>query len=330
MHCGAWDEPDCDAGSCDAAAATSSPLVAQAALFYTKAGSLYVSDPAGTPGRKLTDGPADTEPAPSPDLVTRGIHPQGERLGLGRRAVDPRSLAGARIRAGKPRRLVDPAALPTFGGAPTLVTHPRWSPSGGRIAFLESGEGGGFLHVAAADSGEVVSAEQRLFADDGYAWAPDGRHIAWTGGRSDVSPVDVNILAVGATSTPVVQRHRRVLRDVRPVSARRSCSPTVTRRWSPTSRSHSATAASTPSRRPGEHPRIRRLHRLGLRRTAILRRHRGAGFRRDRVHRMGCGRIVEEIQVLDARSPSIAHEDRRCGSRRTLRRHGERVTSSPT
>ncbi|MEK1151820.1 hypothetical protein OSI87_19445, partial [Mycobacterium ulcerans] len=37
------------------------------ALFYAKAGSLYVSDPAGTPGRKLTDGPADTQPAPSPD-----------------------------------------------------------------------------------------------------------------------------------------------------------------------------------------------------------------------------------------------------------------------
>ncbi|MGV7608795.1 hypothetical protein PJN30_29860, partial [Mycobacterium kansasii] len=41
----------------------------QRALFYSRAGSLYVSDPAGTPGRKLTDGPADTEPAPSPDLA---------------------------------------------------------------------------------------------------------------------------------------------------------------------------------------------------------------------------------------------------------------------
>lgn len=37
-------------------------------LFYTKGGSLYVSEPAGSPGRKLTDGPADAQPAPSPDL----------------------------------------------------------------------------------------------------------------------------------------------------------------------------------------------------------------------------------------------------------------------
>ncbi len=50
--------------------ATSAPMVNQAgALFYSKAGSLYVSQPAGSPGRKLTDGPADTQPAPSPDLA---------------------------------------------------------------------------------------------------------------------------------------------------------------------------------------------------------------------------------------------------------------------
>jgi hypothetical protein len=36
-------------------------------LFYAKGGSWYVSDPAGTPGRKLTDGPGDFQPAPSPD-----------------------------------------------------------------------------------------------------------------------------------------------------------------------------------------------------------------------------------------------------------------------
>ena len=37
------------------------------ALFYAKDGALYVSDPAGSAGRKITDGPADTDPAPSPD-----------------------------------------------------------------------------------------------------------------------------------------------------------------------------------------------------------------------------------------------------------------------
>ena len=40
------------------------------ALFYAKDGSLYVSDPAGSPGRKLTDGPADTDPG---RVRTQGI-----------------------------------------------------------------------------------------------------------------------------------------------------------------------------------------------------------------------------------------------------------------
>lgn len=184
--------------------ATSAPQVAQPALFYSKAGSLYVSDPAGTPGRKLTDGPADTDPAPSPDLAHLAFIRRANATDYGGQlwVLD---LSPVHTPVGKPRRLVDPAAVPPmFGEAPTQLTRPRWSPTGDRIAFLETGEGGGFLHVAAADSGEVVPADQRLFADDGYVWAPDGRHIAWTGGRSDVSPVDVNILAVGATSTVIV------------------------------------------------------------------------------------------------------------------------------
>lgn len=185
-------------------ATTSAPLVAQPALFYTKAGSLYISDPAGTTGRRLTSGPADTQPAPSPDLSHVAFVRKSNASDLGGELwiLD---LSPAREPAGKPRRLVDPAALaPTFGDAPTQVMNPRWSPTGDLIAFLETGEGGGFLRVAAAGTGEVLPAQPRLFADDGYAWAPDGRHIAWTGGRSDVSPVDVSILAVGATSTPVV------------------------------------------------------------------------------------------------------------------------------
>ncbi len=79
------------------------------------------------------------------------------------------------------------------------------SPKGDRIAFLESGEGGGLLLVADADTGAVAESRQPLFAAHQYAWAPDGRHIAWIGGRSDVSPVDVNVLEVGAASTPVAK-----------------------------------------------------------------------------------------------------------------------------
>lgn len=186
------------------------PPGSKAALFYTKAGSLYVSDPAGTPGRRLTEGPADTEPAPSPDLThVAYIHKTNASDYGGELWVLDLSQAHAPV--GAPHRLVDPGALPpgfgspASGDGPPKVVRPRWSPTGNRIAFLKAGEGGGLLLVADATSGQTVPHQQRMFADDKYAWAPDGQHIAWTGGRSDVSPVDVNVLTVGGTSTPVAK-----------------------------------------------------------------------------------------------------------------------------
>lgn len=187
-------------------AATGPDTTNMPALFYAKDGALYVSDPAGTPGRKITDGPADTEPAPSPD---------GSRLAFVRKASRDAGggelwvldLAADGAPASAPRRLVDPAALtPTFGGddpAKSTVDSPRWSPTGDRIAFLKTAGGGGFLQTAAADSGAVQAPARSLFADREYAWAPDGKHIAWAGGRSDVSPVDVNVFTVGGASRPV-------------------------------------------------------------------------------------------------------------------------------
>ena len=176
------------------------------ALFYAKDGALYVSDPAGTPGRKLTDGPADTDPAPAPD---------GSRVAFVRKAS--RADAGGQLwvldlsadsaPASAPRRLVDPAALvPTFAGDdPTRSTldSPRWSPTGDRIAFLKTAGGGGFLLTAAADSGAVAAPARPLYADPNFAWAPDGKHIAWADGRMDVSPVDVSVLTLGGASQPV-------------------------------------------------------------------------------------------------------------------------------
>ena len=176
------------------------------ALFYAKDGALYVSDPAGTPGRKITDGPADTEPAPSPD---------GSRLAFVRKAS--RDDGGGELwvldlpadgaPTPTPRRLVDPAALvPTFGGddpAKSTLERPRWSPTGDRIAFLKTAGGGGFLLTAAAATGVVQAPDRPLYADRDYAWARDGKHIAWAGGRMDVSPVEINVLGVGGASQPV-------------------------------------------------------------------------------------------------------------------------------
>lgn len=171
------------------------------ALFYAKDGAIYISDPAGAPARKITDGPADTEPAPSPD---------GKRVAFVRKVS--RDAGGGELwvldMAGDsaPRRLVDPAALvPTFGDEPSksTVSAPRWSPAGDRVAFLKAGGNGGFLLTASADNGKVEAPSAPLYADRHYQWAPDGKHIAWVGGRMDVSPVDVSVLGVGGASKPV-------------------------------------------------------------------------------------------------------------------------------
>ncbi len=180
------------------------------ALVYAKDGALYISGPAGAPGRKITDGPADSEPAPSPD---------GSRIAFVR-GGDPPALPGesggelwvldlsrARRPAGAPRRLVDPAALvPRFDNeGPGRAVVPRWSPAGDQVAFLKSAGGGGILLVADVRTGALTVPPQPLYADDGYAWSPDGSQIAWVDGRSDVSPVGVNVLTVGGTSAPVAE-----------------------------------------------------------------------------------------------------------------------------
>ncbi len=184
-------------------AETTAPVVSQAPLFYTKAGSLYVSDPAGTPGRKLTDGPADTQPAPSPDGRHVAYIHNASGWGGELWVLD---LSPEHTPVGAPRRLVDPAALPQwFDSERSEIQDPRWSPAGKQVAFLKSEVGGGLLLVAAADTGVIEPSPQQLLAARGYAWAPDGKHIAWRGARGDMWPDDVNALTVGASSAPVAK-----------------------------------------------------------------------------------------------------------------------------
>ncbi len=167
---------------------------------------MYVSAPAGTPGRKLTDGPADAQPAPSPDLTkvafVRDSAPGGGELWV----LD---LSPELTAVGQPRRLVDRATLPRGNSKATpAIGSPRWSPAGDRVAFVanptDGAVDGGYLLVAAADTGALVPGDQTSFAASWFAWSPDGGHLAWLNERSDVRPTNVNTLAVGGASTPVV------------------------------------------------------------------------------------------------------------------------------
>lgn len=198
----------------DPRAAPSAPVADGAApLFYSKGGSLYVSAPAGSPGRKLTDGPYDEQPAPSPDLTHVAFVRKATATDYGGQlwVLD---LSPQLTPAAPPRRLVEPEYLPQGRGATAQVAFPRWSPTGGQVAFIDSPTNGavpgGILLVAAADTGEleprqrVTGADWEPFAGPAYAWAPDGSHIAWLNQRSDVRPTNVNALAAVGGQTVAV------------------------------------------------------------------------------------------------------------------------------
>lgn len=76
--------------------------------------------------------------------------------------------------------------IPASGAAPPQLvkrgaSHPRWSPDGGRIAYLDNGkQGGGEIGVVSVTSGAHadLSLGERSPAD--LAWSPDGRSIAFT------------------------------------------------------------------------------------------------------------------------------------------------------
>jgi TolB protein len=195
--------------ACSAPSASNSPAAEPnrpPALFYAKDGAIFVSHPAGDPGRKLTDGPADTQPAPSPD---------SSRVAFIRQTVDSDyggelwvlDLGVDSAPVGPPRRLVDPAGVgPRRGTGPARLGTPRWSPAGDRIAFLEATPTpAGALLTADADTGAVLVPDQPIWVDNDYAWAPDGSRIAWVQGRSDVRAVTVNVAAVDGTSVPVAE-----------------------------------------------------------------------------------------------------------------------------
>ena len=75
-------------------------------------------------------------------------------------------------------------------------TGPRWSPDGGRIAFISDRGGTKQLWVIAADGGEARALTAGSMAPAEPAWSPDGKTIAFTGkpeaaGRGEQSDIRV-------------------------------------------------------------------------------------------------------------------------------------------
>ncbi|MEM9303156.1 MAG: S9 family peptidase [Pseudomonadota bacterium] len=60
------------------------------------------------------------------------------------------------------------------------VSSPRWSPSGDRLAYRAAGEQGPVLRVRYLDDGADFALAQFLEAPGGFAWSPDGTHLAFT------------------------------------------------------------------------------------------------------------------------------------------------------
>jgi dipeptidyl aminopeptidase/acylaminoacyl peptidase len=74
--------------------------------------------------------------------------------------------------------------------------NPRWSPDGGRIAWIA----GGHLLVAAADGGEPRPVKPDGLQPLDYEWSPDGERIAWVGAAGEPATAQLHVadLATGA------------------------------------------------------------------------------------------------------------------------------------
>ena len=106
------------------------------------------------------------------------ISPDGDEVAYVRRSMDimtdrARSNIWAVSADGESHR-------PLLSGADNYSS-PRWSPDGGRIAYVSDAEGrGSEIHVRWMDTGQTAMLTNVAESPSSVTWSPDGRYIAFT------------------------------------------------------------------------------------------------------------------------------------------------------
>jgi serine/threonine protein kinase/Tol biopolymer transport system component len=112
---------------------------------------------------------------------------------------------------------------------PGWISHPRVSPDGERIAFIEHpqvGDDSGGVHVVDHQGTDKILADGFLSAW-GLAWAPDGKHVWFTGSISEGSGRSLNAVSLSGSQrvvarVPATLQLEDIWRDGKVLLARQS------------------------------------------------------------------------------------------------------------
>ena len=183
-----------------APAEDSDPTVAGGLLVFvsTRDGNdeLYsLPTSAGGVEKRLTTS-ASNETKPALSALGSTLAYLNDGVGLGRIFVGPATLSNA-------ARLTSAS----FGFGGSIESDPTWSPTGDRIAFMSTTNGGANLFITSSTAGSAPAAVAGSGAqqtDAEPAWSPDGNVVAFTSARTGGTQVHTLDLRTGAFK-PVAQ-----------------------------------------------------------------------------------------------------------------------------